>query len=77
MQQSTTSMPVVVTMSTFQDMELLFTGTAPPPFEKNAAASRMSFMPRGAPTTGHLIAGGKVASTARLLTARLGRAPRP
>ena len=31
-------------MSTFHDMEFEFTGTAPPAWEKNDAAERMSFM---------------------------------
>jgi hypothetical protein len=37
-------LPVVVTMSTFQDIELELTGTAPPPWLKKLAAERISFM---------------------------------
>ena len=37
-------------MSAFQDMELLFTGMAPPPLEAKLAKERMSFMAsKGAP----------------------------
>ena len=36
-----TTLPVDVTMSTFQEAPLLLTGVAPPPFDRNAAASRV------------------------------------
>ena len=36
--------PVVVTKSMFHDAPLLFIGMAPPAFDKNAAARRMSCM---------------------------------
>ena len=36
--------PVVVTKSIFHEAPLLFIGMAPPPFDRNEAASRMSFI---------------------------------
>jgi hypothetical protein len=43
-------LPVVVTKSMFQDAPLLFIGMAPPPLDRNEAASRMSCMSsKGAP----------------------------
>ena len=38
------TLPVVVTKSMFQETPLLFIGMAPPAFERNAAARRMSCM---------------------------------
>jgi hypothetical protein len=38
------TLPVVVTKSMFQDTPFLFIGMAPPPLERNEAASRMSCM---------------------------------
>ena len=36
------TLPLVVTKSLFQEAPLLFTGVAPPPFERKDAARRMS-----------------------------------
>ena len=38
------TLPVVVMKSLFQDAPLLLTGVAPPPFDRKAAARRISFM---------------------------------